>query len=58
MIVAAIPVCSLVHAARKGSGSSFVRRTNFAYLSDGRGRLWVALVELRHVQVLETIRIF
>ncbi len=58
MIVAAIPVCSLVHAARKGSGSSFVRRTNFAYLSDGRGRLWVALVDLRRLQVLDTVRVF
>ncbi len=58
MILAAIPACSLVHAARKGSGSSSVRRTNYTYLSDGRGRLWVALVELRHVQVLETIRVF
>ena len=58
MIIAAVPVCSLRYAAHKGSGRSQVRRTNFAYLSDGRGRLWVALVELRHVQVLETVRVF
>ncbi|GBG01445.1 hypothetical protein AZSI13_07720 [Azospira sp. I13] len=57
MIVAAIPALSLVHAARHGSGKSPVRRTNYAYLSDGRGRLWVGLVELRHVQVLDTVRI-
>ena len=58
MITAAIPASSLRHSAKKGSGRSQVRRTNFAYLSDGRGRLWVALVELRHVQVLDTVRIF
>jgi len=57
MIIAAIPACSLVHAARKGSGKSPVRRTNYAYLSDGRGRLWVALVELRRVEVLQTVRV-
>jgi len=56
-IVAAVPVCSLVHAARKGSGKSRVRRINYGYFSDGRGRLWVGLVELVRVEVLDTIRI-
>lgn len=56
-ILAAIPVCSLRHAVRKGSGKSRVRRINYGYFSDGRGRLWVGLVELVRVEVLETVRI-
>ena len=57
MIIAAVPVCSLRHAAHKGSGKSRVRRINYGYFSDGRGRLWVGLVELVRVEVLETVRI-
>lgn len=56
-ILAKIPAASLVHAARKGSGKSRVRRINYCYTSDGRGRLWVGLVERVRVEVLETIRI-
>ena len=57
MILAAVPVCSLRHAVRKGSGKSRVRRINYGYFSDGRGRLWVGLVELVRVEVLDTVRI-
>ncbi len=57
MILAAVPVCSLRYAARKGSGKSRVRRINYGYFSDGRGRLWVGLVELVRVEVLDTVRI-
>lgn len=57
MIVAAVPACSLVHAAHKGSGKSRVRRINFGYFSDGRGRLWVGLIELVRVEVLDKVRI-
>lgn len=57
MILAAVPVCSLRHAVRKGSGKSRVRRINFGYFSDGRGRLWVGLIELVRVEVLDTVRI-
>ncbi len=56
-ITAAIPASCLRHSAKKGSGRSQVRRTNFAYLSDGRGRLWVGLIELVRVEVLDTVRI-
>ncbi len=56
-ILAKIPVCSLRHAVRKGSGKSRVRRINYGYFSDGRGRLWVGLVELVRVEVLDTVRI-
>ncbi len=57
MILAAVPVCSLRHAVRKGSGKSRVRRINYGYFSDGRGRLWVGLIELVRVEVLDTVRI-
>lgn len=56
-ILAKIPVCSLRNSARKGSGKSRVRRINFGYFSDGRGRLWVGLIELVRVEVLDTVRI-